>query len=309
MSAILVVDDNPTAIELVAEVLEPEGFEVIPCEDPAEAVTLAEGADAIILDVMMPGISGFDLLRRLREEPGLAHLPVLMLSALGEGDDRANGLEHGADDYLGKPFHSRELVLRIRKLLDRRKDPGIILEGSLGPFTVGNILQQVLDSRRTGTLTIEDELPLTVEVLEGKIVSAQRGALRGREALLDAIGSGTGRFVFQEAKAEKVDPGEVIGVHGVMMEAAWLQDELEKYRDDVPAAETPLYFQAGGMRVELPPELQGLEIQDVADWLGANPGSSLKAVQSGVGLAPAKIRLAVAWLRRSGFLSDQGPDR
>jgi len=306
MPAILVVDDNPMAVDLVTEVLEPEGFEIIACSDPNHAVELAENADAIVLDVMMPGISGFEVLRMLREDPVLAEIPVLMLSALGEGDDRATGLERGADDYLGKPFHGKELVLRIRKLLEKRRDPGIILEGSLDSFTVGNILQQILESRRSGVLEIEGTPLFTADVFNGHIISAEFGSLEGREALLASIEIGKGRFTFREAEIENRTSGKGLGIHNIMMEAAWLQDELKKYNRDVPGSDEPLFFTTEGKSVELPRELEGLEVQEVADWLSANPGLKLPRLERDLPLAPLKTRLAIAWLHRAGFLSDKG---
>jgi len=305
VATILVVDDNPMAVDLVIEVLEPEGFEVISCQEPAKALELAHRADAMVLDVMMPEISGFEVLKMLRKDPLLKYLPVLMLSALGEGDDRAAGLEGGADDYLGKPFHGRELVLRIRKLLDKRKDPELLLEGNLGPFTVGNILQQILDSSRNGVLRIEGSRSFIAGIREGKIVSASLAALMGREALLAVIATSEGYFSFRAAQVDNVGPPESMAIQSIMMEAAWLQDELEKFRDDIPAGEAPQFFSNQGAAVDLPRELAGLEVQEIADWLAANPGSSRSEIQEGVHLAPDKISLALAWLNRSGFLEGQ----
>ncbi len=74
--------------------------------------------DLVVLDVMMPGESGLDLTRALRRE---GRVPILLLTAMAEPEDRINGLEHGADDYLAKPFEPRELVLRIRNILQRRR--------------------------------------------------------------------------------------------------------------------------------------------------------------------------------------------
>src|SRR6202049_2155038 len=100
------------------------GFRVTGAADAAEArAQLASFAfDLIVLDVMMPGESGLVLTRALRERPA-PRIPVLLLTAMGEPEDRVNGLEQGADDYLAKPFEPRELVLRIRNILQRRPEP------------------------------------------------------------------------------------------------------------------------------------------------------------------------------------------
>ena len=116
---LLVVDDDMRLGELLRRYLSDEGFRVTIAGDASEARGhLASFAfDLVVLDVMMPGESGLELTRALRRED---RVPILLLSAMAEPEDRINGLEQGADDYLGKPFEPRELVLRIRNILERR---------------------------------------------------------------------------------------------------------------------------------------------------------------------------------------------
>ena len=118
---LLVVDDDLRLRELLRRYLSDSGFRVTGAADAAEArAQLASFAfDLVVLDVMMPGESGLALTRSLRDDPE-PRVPVLLLTAMGEPEDRVNGLEHGADDYLVKPFEPRELVLRIRNILQRR---------------------------------------------------------------------------------------------------------------------------------------------------------------------------------------------
>src|SRR5215469_5355423 len=118
---LLVVDDDLRLRELLRRYLSDSGFRVTGAADAAEArAQLASFAfDLVVLDVMMPGESGLALTRSLREDARV-RVPVLLLTAMAEPEDRINGLEHGADDYLSKPFEPRELVLRIRNLLQRR---------------------------------------------------------------------------------------------------------------------------------------------------------------------------------------------
>jgi len=116
---LLVVDDDARLRELLRRYLSDSGFRVTAAADADEArsnlTTFA--FDLVVLDVMMPGESGLELTRALRTE---GRVPVLLLTAMAEPEDRVNGLEQGADDYLSKPFEPRELVLRIRNLLQRR---------------------------------------------------------------------------------------------------------------------------------------------------------------------------------------------
>jgi two-component system, OmpR family, phosphate regulon response regulator OmpR len=116
---LLVVDDDARLRDLLRRYLSDSGFRVTGAADAKEArAQLASFAfDLIVLDVMMPGESGLDLTRSLRSE---SPVPVLLLTAIAEPEDRVNGLEQGADDFLAKPFEPRELVLRIRNILQRR---------------------------------------------------------------------------------------------------------------------------------------------------------------------------------------------
>ena len=123
---LLVVDDDSRLRELLRRYLSDSGFRVTGAADAVEArAQLASFAfDLVVLDVMMPGESGLVLTRALRDRAA-PRIPVLLLTAMGEPEDRVNGLEQGADDYLAKPFEPRELVLRIRNILQRVPQPSL----------------------------------------------------------------------------------------------------------------------------------------------------------------------------------------
>lgn len=118
MHKILLVDDDLELTQLLTEILTLEGFQVTVAEDGEEGLLrLAEqDFNLVLLDVMMPRLNGFAMLAKLRETHDT---PVLMLTARGDSQDRVNGLEAGADDYLAKPFDDRELLARIRAILRR----------------------------------------------------------------------------------------------------------------------------------------------------------------------------------------------
>jgi len=119
---LLVVDDDARLAELLRRYLSDGGFRVTIAADAsmARAHLSSFAFDLVVLDVMMPGESGLELTRALRRD---GRIPILLLSAMAEPEDRVNGLEQGADDYLAKPFEPRELVLRIRNILQRRPSP------------------------------------------------------------------------------------------------------------------------------------------------------------------------------------------
>jgi two-component system response regulator CpxR len=122
-SRLLIIDDDMRLGEMLAEYLEPEGLHITTATTGTQGLRAAqrETYDLIILDVMLPGLSGFEVLKQLRE--GGAKTPVLMLTARGDDVDRIVGLDLGADDYLPKPFNPRELLARIKAILRRTSEP------------------------------------------------------------------------------------------------------------------------------------------------------------------------------------------
>src|SRR5438132_2876262 len=118
---ILIVDDEPEAVELVEFNLKQAGYDVASAVDGAEALkkTRALLPSLIVLDVMLPELDGLEVCRMLRRDPATAAIPIIMLTAKAAEIDRVLGLELGADDYLTKPFSPRELVLRVKNLLKR----------------------------------------------------------------------------------------------------------------------------------------------------------------------------------------------
>src|SRR4051812_18078985 len=123
---IMVVEDEPPLQKLLAYNLEAAGFAVIQAFDGEEAITLIEERqpDLLLLDWMLPQLSGLEVCRRLRRRGDTAHMPIIMLTARGEEPDRLRGLDTGADDFISKPFSPAELIARVRAVL-RRGRPAV----------------------------------------------------------------------------------------------------------------------------------------------------------------------------------------
>ena len=121
MNKILVVDDDMAINELIKVNLEIWGYDVINAYDGIQGFTLAkqETPDLVVLDVMMPDVDGFTVAKRIRENPVTKDIPILMLTALGQLEDKVKGFDIGVDDYLVKPFEMEELKVRVRALLKR----------------------------------------------------------------------------------------------------------------------------------------------------------------------------------------------
>ena len=182
MERILMIDDDRELCDMVREYLAPEGFEVetIHSGEAGLQRALAGGHALILLDVMLPRLNGFELLRQLR---ATSNTRVLLLTARGEDVDRIVGLEIGADDYLPKPFNPRELLARIRAILRRPvAEPGAVHAGEI---TVGDVR---LDPASRSAFRAEEALELTAvefDLLETLLRSA--GAIVRRESLAKTV--------------------------------------------------------------------------------------------------------------------------
>ena len=128
---ILVVDDDDKIRSLIKQVLSEKGFIVSSAENAEKAKLKIEvfNFNLIILDVMMPGQSGYELTKELKESK---NIPIILLTAKGEVESRIHGLELGADDYLGKPFDPKELLLRVKNVIKMNIDPNTLLSSKIG---------------------------------------------------------------------------------------------------------------------------------------------------------------------------------
>jgi len=196
---ILIVDDEKDLVELLSYNLKKEGFSIDASYDGEEALIKLKNNkyDLIILDLMLPGMDGLEILRFIRSQKEISHLPVLMLTAKSEETDRIIGLEMGADDYVTKPFSPRELIARVKALLRRiaRKieEPGqeILKLGDLE-----------IDRERYSVRVKGKEIKLSATEFKLLLYLAERkGRIFTREQLLDAV---WGNEVFVEPRTVDV---------------------------------------------------------------------------------------------------------
>lgn len=179
---ILAVDDDDSIRELLELQLTRNGYEALTAADGREALDKASGADLILLDVMLPGIDGFEICRRLKADPVLRAVPIIMLTAKAEEIDKVLGLELGADDYLVKPFSIRELLARVKAVLRRSQNSQPAAEQQL---IVGEL---VLDFQSYTARIGDQRLALTPKEYELlKLLVTNPGRAFLRDELLEQI--------------------------------------------------------------------------------------------------------------------------
>ncbi len=197
MSArVLVVEDDPAIQELIRFTLEKAGLQsiLVDSAEAAEAALRAGLPDVVLIDWMLPKMSGLTLARKLRETDRTASLPLIMVTARGEEADRVAGLESGADDYLVKPFSPRELVARVRALLRRRTPHVADTKLTVGPICLDPISHEVT--------VVGERVELTsTEFKLLRFFMAHPGRVFGRAQLLDQV---WGDHVFVEERTVDV---------------------------------------------------------------------------------------------------------
>jgi two-component system phosphate regulon response regulator PhoB len=183
---VLIVEDEEDIRDLLYYNLAREGFRVSIAEDGVQALEKIQqdAPDLVLLDLMLPGLDGLELTRRLRRDPRTAHLPVLMLTAKKEEVDRIVGLELGADDYVTKPFNLRELVLRMRAVLRRYEEHAARRASEV--LTADGFLNVDIPRRQV----VVDGEPIALTVIEFDLLVhllRERGRVQTRERLLREV--------------------------------------------------------------------------------------------------------------------------
>ncbi|WP_101773028.1 winged helix-turn-helix domain-containing protein [Peptostreptococcus faecalis] len=218
MIKILLIDDEEHILELLKFNLELGGYEVITSRDGFDGFIAAkeENPDLILLDWMLPNISGIDILKKIREDKKLSRVPVIMLTAKNMEEDKIEGLNVGADDYITKPFSVKELMARIKTVL-RRSETSSKKETVL---TVGKIM---LDLEKHEVTLNGRKIDLTLKEFELlKLLMKNRGRVLTRDFLLDKV---WGYEYYGETRT--------VDVH-----IRYIRKKLEEYSDDEKYIET-----------------------------------------------------------------------
>lgn len=183
---ILIVDDEPDVTELLKYKLEQEGYNCEVLNDPVKFVGRVREfqPDLIIMDIMMPGLNGMQLCNIAKADSAMKPVPIVFLTARNEAEDRVKGLEAGADDYVSKPFNTKELLLRIEKILSRSQQTSTV-ENIPKRIQIGGV---ILDEETHQVTVYGDEVILTAtEFRLLKILMERKGRVQSRENLLTNV--------------------------------------------------------------------------------------------------------------------------
>lgn len=182
---ILIVDDEKDLVDLMVYNLEKEGFQTLRAYDGETALKLAENKkpDLMVLDLMLPGMQGMEVCKKIRRNPQTATLPIIMLTAKGEEIDKILGLELGADDYVTKPFSVKEILARIKAVLRRMESSRIIEKDELFEFK-----ELRIDFKSYQVFLGNKKLELSpMEFRLLKFLSCHPGRVYTRDQILDAV--------------------------------------------------------------------------------------------------------------------------
>jgi two-component system phosphate regulon response regulator PhoB len=195
MATVLIVDDEPDIREVIRFALEKAGFRVLEAGHADDARKLiAEQPDIILLDWMLPGRSGLELAAQLKQNPKTRAMPIIMVSARGEEEDRVRGLDTGADDYISKPFSPREMVARVNAVL-RRSRP----EDRADAIEIGGLRIDNISHRVSADGTVIEIAPTEYRLLHFFMTHADRAFSRSQ--LLDQV---WGNHVYVEERTVDV---------------------------------------------------------------------------------------------------------
>ena len=250
---VLVVDDEPLIGQMLTDRLQELYVDVLRANNGVEALEMAweHVPDLILLDVMMPKLDGFEVAKILKENPRTASIPIIFLTALSQVKDKVRGLQLGAEDYVTKPFHFDELLIRVKKVLrkseaeksEKAGETGAGVKGKLRDMSLVNLIQFLELEKKTGILSIVAERRTGhLYFQDGKIVNAVQGALRGEGAVYRLLGWTDGDFEMESLGTTPPSGPAQITMRNqtLVMEGLRRLDEMARLAKNLPPLTTRL---------------------------------------------------------------------
>lgn len=270
---LLLVDADPRSVRVLEVSLKKAGYSVTTASDGSDALSKIEycGPDLILSDTRLPRVDGYEFVRRVKEKPELANIPIVFLTSQKSIEDKIRGLELGVEDYLTKPIFVRELITRVNLLLARRTQEHLVttvptsrrtrLSGTLEDMGVVDLLQTFEVSRKSGIARIVSaHREAIIYFRDGKTVDAELGKLRGEEAVYRALVWTTGSFEVEFCPVEREDVIPT-STQGLLMEGMRRLDEWGRLLEQLPSLNSVFevdHEQLVERLNEIPDELNGI---------------------------------------------------
>jgi CheY-like chemotaxis protein len=268
---LLLVDGDPKSLRVLDVSLKKAGFQVITATNGLEALSALESApDLIISDTHMPEMDGFELCRRIKQRSEWAKIPFIFLSSRKSIEEKIRGLELGVEDYLTKPIYIKEIVTRVRMLLQRaqrerlesRRDSRTKFAGQLWDIGVVDLVQTIEINRKSGIIHIvnRDGRRGAIYFRDGQVIDAEAGRLSGSEALYRLFSWAEGTFEVEFKPIRRKDTIE-LSPQALLMEGMRRLDEWTRLLEAMPSLETTFevdYHLLAEKLAELPDEVNGV---------------------------------------------------
>ncbi|HEX4966306.1 MAG TPA: DUF4388 domain-containing protein [Thermoanaerobaculia bacterium] len=302
MAKVLVIESDSVFAAVLADRLHVAGHEVRRLSEGARAVAVAQEqqVDLVVLGTS-PG-AGLEVVESLRGQPATRSLPILVLAGAA---DSVSALRTGADDVLTRPCDLEELLLRLYRLLANRTAVLQVLQGDLANHPLWALLQYLGQVRKTGILRVKAAGGSgTLELRDGQATGARWQGLTGREALLALLSLEEGGFRFDPEPLPEAEEGQQLPLHELLMQSAWLKDEIAKRRHLIPATGQPLQSLTPSLPA-VDQNFQELPLKRVFERILQQPGLRLFDLVADETEAPASTRLALALLMEAGAVAPQ----
>lgn len=266
---LLLVDGDEKSLRVMEVSLKKAGFSVTTAvhgRDALEKVQISS-PDLVLADTKMPEMDGFELCRALKTDERFKHIPFVFLTSQKSVEFKVKGLELGGDDYLTKPIYIKEIVTRLKMLLQKaekerieKKETKGGFSGSLADMGVVDLVQTFEMGRKTGTIAIEGERSANIFFKDGRVVDAEMGRLRGENAFYRILNATDGKFEVQFVPVDRPEAIEV-STQGLLMEGMRRLDEWGRMLEQLPPVETVFeidHRQLADRLAEIPDEVNGL---------------------------------------------------
>ncbi len=305
MARLLIIDDDIAVITLIKALLENSGHEVFALTNSSDVKQFLKNhqVDAVLCDLIMPDLSGWEVYEYLRSRYDTIELPVLFVSGTTNVANRVRGIRSRYCDFINKPFEPAELMARLEKLINSTATDQD-LHGDFSTFSFEELAQSLEQNQKTGHLDVLTERSKgRLSFHKGAISEAQFDDFHGSDAFISLIGLDRGHFWFRISDVDASEP--LLSVQSWIMKSVYWRDELERVPYTL-SMDQKLFWR--GLNQTLPKELDGLRALDVIETLVANGPVTVNQLFSDKIMAPLELKFVLSQLHAAGLIESRQSD-